>query len=318
VLPAAVLIILFIALFSIGYFASRYTPHPLGRLPYDLWSVSWPVKLVLRPLVYTMVAVVIAAILVIGSGIAIWIAFPFVWMTRFFGLEIMLVVLAIVLGGALLLMLKRAVASLTVARPDMAPIQEWAWTGTGPPDWGPFRGFSSGLRWGALMLAALFTLRWALPSWFGRLSTTLIFGVATAVGTVIYVAYFNEQTIPVFSSQDRRERLLARTELAVAGLLIYGSFSWLYADVFYANVPPVLGGGRPSHVIAEISIPNSQIDLSAALPNAQCSCQGTSWRCENLYLVDAHGENWVVADTPESRGDAIVIPKAEFALIQGH
>jgi hypothetical protein len=80
-----------------------------------------------------MVAVVIAAILVIGSGIAIWIAFPFVWMTRFFGLEIMLVVLAIVLGGALLLMLKRAVASLTVARPDMAPIQEWAWTGTGPP-----------------------------------------------------------------------------------------------------------------------------------------------------------------------------------------
>lgn len=347
VLPAMALILLAFGLFCIGYFAPRQGPRYKRLSSFDFEGTPWSVRLLLYPLMFILISAFAIAFLLVASGTLVWIAYPFVWIARTFGLAIMfgalVGALAIFSIGFVLWSQKtmrrrmssqeRATSSPTAARPDVASAQDRATmdadveqpeaepANSDSAEGVPFAGLYQGFMFGVLTLGALFTLRLAFQSWFGLrlnfLSPTLILGVAAAVAVIIYAAFFSQTTIPAFSSHDRTTRLLARTELVIAGLLIYGSFGWLYADLFYENVPQIFGGGRPASISAEISMHELSTDLSVALPTAQCSRQGTSWVCKNLYLVDAGGANWVVADAPESRGHAIVIPQAEFTLIQG-
>jgi hypothetical protein len=341
VLPALVLTLLVAGLYAIGYLASRAFPRALGGNGSWFDEASLPIRIILYPLLIVLWFLGLAVMLVMSAGMFVWLAFPFVLLAKSFGLWLMFIALAVLLGVDLLL--SRLVfrgnlqslwarSSRRVPRTTVRPAQNNPGSDTdmdqpetaianGPFDGQPFAGLQAGLSFGAWFVGALFTLRWASQSWFTlkfhALPTTFILAIGIAVGVAMFAAFFAPFSAPAFSSQDRKKRLLAWAELVVTGLLIYTSFSWLYADRVYTAVPQFLGGGRPDPVIAEISINDSQINLSMALPSAQCSHAGAGWVCRNLYLVNARSQNWVVTDTQEAYGHALVIPEAEFTLIQG-
>jgi hypothetical protein len=334
ILPTFVLMILMATLFGVGYLAARVLPR-MRTSGISFEDYPLPIQIILYPFFLILFALGFGLMLVMVAGWFVWMAFPFVWLAQSFGLWAMFIALAVLLVAQFFLFRKqhriiterrasRTSAQLTQGEPVPRADAEQPQAATDDSDFEqPFSGLYAGLMFGGWFIGALFTLRWASQSWFnwkflGFLSVTFILTAGAVAGVAFFAAFFTGFSIPAFSSHNRRRRFLAWAELIVTGLLIYVSFSWLYAAQVYEYVPQSLGGGRPDGVIAEITISNPGVDLSMALPSAQCSRNGSWWLCKNLYLVSVRGTNWVVADAQEAYSHALVIPQSELILIQGH
>src|SRR5215471_1208239 len=295
VLPTFVLISLAVGLFGVGYLAARAARAT--RRSVLLGNVSMSINVVQGAFLIIFLILYFAMLLLIAAGAIVWVAFPFVWLARSFGLWVMFTALAVVLGAQLPFFWKRCkrmIAERRALKIGMQPTQNKAASGTDADqtaaaaanlEFGfPFSGLVAGLMVGGIIIGALFTLRWASQYWFNLklfsfLSNLLILITGSAFSVAVFAAFFRGYSAFSFSSHYRRRRLLVRAELVVTGILIYAFFSWLYADHIYTAVPQFLGGGRPDSVIAAISISNSSLDLSAALPSARCSRNGGDWLC---------------------------------------
>lgn len=314
ILPTVVLTFLVAGLSSIGHFAGRRVRRRRERRH----DTGGEVPPVLVPFFIVLWLLGVAFWLALFVGTIAMMAFPFAWLARSFGLIVMFIALAVLV--AINVVIQRWFWKKDkLLEPDLR--QRGASALRPYFEGQPFTDFGEALILGAYVLGAMFALSWALRSLFdvrsGIFSTTNIWILAVALGIMAYIATFAFFSLPAFSSHSKRKRLLARAELVVLGILVYAFFTWLYADKVYVNIPQFLGGGRPEAVIAEISFSNSQIDLSLELPAAQCSRRGMDWICTNLYLVNARGGDWVVADTRVSYGDALLIPRSYFTVIQG-
>lgn len=238
ILPTIVLILLIVALFCVAYLALGVIPAPWSDISFD--DAPLPIRVILYPFVILLSVLGLVIWLALLAAIIAWVAFPFVWLARSFGLWIMFTVLAVVLGANLLFqrrmfrkngpirrdrsahMASRATAqtSRENAGPDIDMDQPGKHDNSVFGDGMPFAGLYAGLAFGAWFIGALFTLRWASQAWFNLkvlnfLSGIVILATGAAFAVVLFVAFFTSFSVPAFSSRDRRKRFLARAELAV-------------------------------------------------------------------------------------------------------
>ena len=97
VLPAAVLVLVLVFLYSVGGFASRITPGVTSKREFEFKSIPWPAKFIVYPLLAMFSAILVSAFLIAFAAICYWIAFLFGWMAKSFGLRTVLVALAVLL-----------------------------------------------------------------------------------------------------------------------------------------------------------------------------------------------------------------------------
>ena len=105
VLPTFVLISLAVGLFGVGYLAARAARAT--RRSVLLGNVSMSINVVQGAFLIIFLILYFAMLLLIAAGAIVWVAFPFVWLARSFGLWVMFTALAVVLGAQLPFFWKR-------------------------------------------------------------------------------------------------------------------------------------------------------------------------------------------------------------------
>jgi len=344
VLPALALALLVALLWGVGrvlsrlpklkaWFMARSWPDSAGSHAAVRVSLNLLYGLVVVPLFLVVFALFLATWLVMIAAMLVWMAYPLVWEARVLGLPATIGTVVVLIGlwvRFYLPYLRRQMrrppipdshapssdeSELAIQREDPRSLVESAFEM-------PFVGLYAGLIFGGWLLAALFTVRWAMQAWLGvQLDATVTDAwlrvAAVLFGFMTFAGFFSGFSAPAFASQSRIRRRLAWAELAVIGASLYVAFAWQYSHEVYHWVPQSLGGGRPEQVALEYDPGSSDADLARLLPGAGCSSTGHIWRCQTAYLVEARADNWVVADGASPTARSIVVPRASVILVSG-
>jgi hypothetical protein len=337
ILPALALVFVVTLLWGVGYVLSQrhqlWAWYRARKWP-DLAKMPSPVRIVLSglyavvvvPTLLVLFVVFIALVLAMFAAMLIWMSYPFVWEKRVLGLPATIATVAIVVALWIRYYLPYLRSRIT-RRPSIADLHESTANKSTPEidasgSEEPFAGLYGGLGFGGWMWAALFTIRWATQPWLGVKLNAMITDarlrtIAVVFGFIVYSVFFSDSSAPAFASVSRIRRRLAWAELTVVGASLYAVFAWQYANEVYPWVPQSLGGGRPEPVILDYNPGTSDTDLGRLLPAASCAREGTDWRCQKAFLVEARGDNWVITDGASPTARSVVVPRSAVILVTG-